>query len=60
MILLHEKDVIRTYCNVKYAPFDKAGSGKMDYLFYINPDLAAFFLRGISKNPHVMKTIETH
>ena len=33
MILLHAKDVICTYCNVKYALFDKAGSGKMGYLF---------------------------
>lgn len=60
MISLHAKDVIRTYCNEKYALFDKTGNGKMGYLFYINPHPDAFFLRGISKNPRVIKPIETH
>ena len=37
-------DIVRL-CNVKYAPFDRNGSGNMGYLFEINRDLARIFLR---------------
>ncbi len=44
-------DIIRL-CNVKYAPFDRNGSGNMGYLFEINRDLARIFLRAsVSYNP---------
>lgn len=37
-------DIVRL-CNVKYAPFDRNGSGNMGYLFEIDRDLARIFLR---------------
>lgn len=47
------EDIIRL-CNVKYAPFDKYGSGNMGYLFEINRDLAQIFLRAsVSLNPQL-------
>lgn len=38
------KNVIREYCNVKYAPFDKDGNGNMGYLFDLDRKLALYFL----------------
>ncbi len=49
------KEKILEYCNVKYAPFDKDGNGNMGYLFYLNQNLAAFFIQEIAKkNPEVV------
>ena len=49
------KEEILKYCNVKYAPFDKDGNGNMGYLFDLNPDLASFFIKEISKkNPEML------
>lgn len=49
------KEKILEYCNVKYAPFDKEGNGNMGYLFELNSNLAAFFIREIAKkNPEVI------
>lgn len=49
------KEKILEYCNVKYAPFDKDGNGNMGYLFDLNQNLAAFFIREIAKkNPEVI------
>lgn len=46
-------DIIRL-CNVKYAPFDRNGSGNMGYLFEIDRNLARIFLRAsIGYNPHL-------
>lgn len=47
------EDIIRL-CNVKYAPFDRNGSGNMGYLFEIDRNLARIFLRAsIGYNPHL-------
>jgi len=45
------EDIIRL-CNVKYAPFDRNGSGNMGYLYEIDRDLARIFLRASARfNP---------
>lgn len=46
-------DILRL-CNVKYAPFDRYGSGNMGYLYELNRELAQIFLRGSAKsNPYL-------
>lgn len=42
------KDKILEYCSMKYAPFDKFGNGNMGYLFELNSNLAAFFIKEIA------------
>lgn len=44
------KSKILEYCNVKYAPFDKAGNGNMGYLYELNQSLASFFIQKIAEN----------
>ena len=52
-------DEILKYCNVKYAPFDKNGSGNMGYLYEINRNLARFFIKETSKaNPYILAVSE--
>ncbi len=41
-------DIVRL-CNVKYAPFDRNGSGNMGYLFELDRNLARIFLRASVK-----------
>lgn len=43
------KEKILEFCNVKYAPFDKAGNGNMGYLFDLDYNLATFFVQEIVK-----------
>lgn len=50
-------DIVRL-CNVKYAPFDRNGSGNMGYLFEINRDLARIFLRASADFNPALKEIE--
>lgn len=46
---------IKRLCNVKYAPFDRNGSGNMGYLYELNLELAKIFLRDMAKaNPILM------
>ena len=46
------KNDISTYCNVKYAPFDKDGNGNMGYLYMIDSRLASIFLQAsVAQNP---------
>jgi hypothetical protein len=52
------KDIILHYCNVKYSPFDKNGDGNLGYLFYLNKNLAAFFLKEIVKNNSDIKDLD--
>ena len=48
-------DEILKYCNVKYAPFDKNGSGNMGYLYEINRNLARFFIKETANfNPYIL------
>jgi len=52
-------DEILKYCNVKYAPFDKNGSGNMGYLYEINRNLARFFIKETAKaNPYIFSIPE--
>jgi len=52
-------DEILKYCNVKYAPFDKNGSGNMGYLYEINRNLARFFIKESAKaNPYILSIPE--
>ena len=50
-------DIVRL-CNVKYAPFDRNGSGNMGYLFAINRDLARIFLRASADFNPVLKEVD--
>lgn len=48
------KDHILEYCNVKYAPFNKEGTGNMGYLFDIDSRLSNIFMEAIIRaNPVV-------
>lgn len=49
-------DILRL-SNVKYAPFDKYGSGNMGYLYEINRELARIFLRASAKNNPYMEEV---
>lgn len=49
------KEKILEYCNVKYAPFNREGNGNMGYLYDLDQNLAAYFIREIAKkNPEVI------
>lgn len=50
------KDTIIQYCDGKYAPFNKMGTGNQGYLFELDKNLARFFINEIVKrNPEVKK-----
>lgn len=46
------KEVITKYSGVKYSPFDKDGNGNMGYLFNLEPELAAFFIKKAAEKNH--------
>lgn len=47
------EDILRL-CKVKYAPFNKDGTGNMGYLYELNRELAQIFLRAaVAKNPYL-------
>ena len=49
---------IKRFCNVKYAPFDRNGSGNMGYLYDLNRELAKIFSSDIVKLNPVLKTVD--
>lgn len=49
---------IKRLCNVKYAPFDRNGSGNMGYLYELNRELAKIFLRDMVKVNPVLMTVD--
>lgn len=51
-------DDILHLCNVKYAPFDKYGSGNMGYLYELNRELARIFLRASAKNNPYLEDVD--
>jgi len=52
-----KEDILRL-CNVKYAPFDSRGKGNMGYLYDLNRELAAIFLRESVKQNAYLEDVD--